>query len=466
MNSSLKAFFFITSIVATVVCLAVLSGLYAYVGILPIFFFCFVCIVNFLNSIWTSRPLSSYIISWMLWIRMVLLPVYGALTGVYSSISISPELSQHFIGAVALCLYDCVAIIIVLFFFSTKKDKTERAYITRGLYGRSDIYLIFVLFALALFVTVGRSMDLFDFFIKPITEDLERGEELMGGREMNIRQIISSGLLFLFLIVVAWLKKRYDKTHFEKYFIWSLIFAILFIAVIVGERRTSQLYKAFACGYLFFSLYPRKQKKTVLYIGLSALVILSAMTIYKQFHGFLYSSYAEALQNASMAQGFSYNMIDAYFYGIDTIAKNIHYGQLMDRSLGQFLYDTFRNIFGLNFFVPGGRLISSQIYNGIIYSGDRFYGYLLSSVGYGYLFMGYVLAPVITVFNFLLLLFFEKCLRKSKSIEWTFIWAFAYMRFGFGVLGSTPPLINFVSHYLIINGIVILSSRLFKAKLR
>ncbi len=466
MNHFFSSLCSISSIIVAIVCMVTLSGVYAYASLLPIFFFIFLRSVVLTKNIWSCRPLTSYIITTMLWIRMVLLPLYGAVSGVYSDAGSSLELENHFVGALFLCIYDCVAVVITLFFFSTKNDQTARSYITQGLYGNKDIYLVFVVFAFVVFFTVGRSMHLFDFIIKPIGEDLERAGDLVGGRELVVRQIASFGLLFVFLLVVGWLKNKYDRTGASKYFQWSLICAVLFIAIIAGERRSSQIYKAFASGYVLLSLYPSKGKKTVSFIGIAALFVLAAMTVYKQFYGFMYSSYSEALQNASMSQGFSYNLMDAYFYGIDTISKNIHYGQLMDVGVGHLFYDFFRNLFGLSFFIPGGRLLVSQMYNSIIYSGDQLTGLLLSSVGYGYIFTGYSIAPLITVINVVMMLFFEKCLRKSKTIEWQYIWAFVFMRFGFGVLGSTPPLINLVTRFIVINAIIIGFARLFKINLQ
>ena len=464
MNSFFRIFCGLSAIVTTIVCLIMLSGVFAYAFLLPIAFFLFLNFVNLTRIIWQCRPLTAYIITGLLWVRMVFLPLYGALTGAYTSNNASQELSQHFIGAVSLCFYDCIAVAVVLLLFTSKNNMTGHSNITQGLYGQPGVYFLFVILALALFLTVGRTMNLFDFIIKPIAEDLERGEELMGGRELIIRQFVGSGLVFLFLLVLAWLKHKHDSSMNSRYFYWSLICASLFIAVIVGERRTSLLYKAFASGFVLLSLYPDKGRKTVSFIGVAALIVIAAMTIYKQFYGFMYSSYAEALQNVSMAQGFSYGLMDAYFYGIETVAKNIHYGRMMNLGIGQFIYDIVRNSFGINFFIPGGRLLTTQIYNNIIYSGEQLTGLLLSSSGYGFIFFGYAFAPVITVFNAGIMLFFEKCLRRSKTIEWQYVFAFLFIRFGFGFLGATPPLINFVTRFFVINALIIGAARMFKTR--
>lgn len=462
MNSGFRTFCLLSALAAAITCLASLFGVYMYVSLLPIAFILYLILVTASNFLWTSRPLSAYIITGLLWMRMVLLPLYGTLSGSFTDNSIAPELGNHFLSSIVLCLYDCIAISLLFVVFSLREKKITRSS-NSELYGQSGVYLLFVFLAIIVFFTVGRSMDLFDFAIKPIRSDLERGGDIVGGREMIIRQIVSSGMMFLFIVAIYWLKKKYDRTHLEKYFVFSLICAILLIAIISGERRTAQVYKAFASAYVLLTLYPYKSKKTITYIGVAALFVLGAMTIYKQYYAYMYSSYAEAIQSTSLGEGFSYNIIDAYFYGIGTIAKNIHYGQSMDTGLSQFLYDFFRNIFGLGSFFSDGRLLTSQMYNSIIYSGDQLTGLLLSSVGYGYLFFGYVFAPLVTLFNVGMMLFFEKCMTRSKYIEWQYVFAYVYMRFAFGALGSTPPLINLITRFLVINGVIIGIARLLKS---
>ena len=105
-----------------------------------------------------------------------------------------------------------------------------------------------------------------------------------------------------------------------------------------------------------------------------------------------------------------------------------------------------------------------NLYNDIIYSGDQLTGFLLSSSGYGYVFFGYALAPIITAFNLVMMLFLEKSLRRSRSIEWQYVFAYVFIRFGFGALGATPPLINFSTRFFVINALLICVARMFKIK--
>lgn len=466
MNSFYKVAVNISSLIAFVYCLFVLRGVYSYICLLPL---CFFLVINYSRSfsyIWTRRQFTAYVIFTLLWIRMVFLPFYGCISQSYS-IGISGKLNSNFIGSVFLCIYDCIAIVLCLAFYELNHTKVLATNSQKSssslLYGNKYIYVFFVLFALIIFFVSGRGYHLFDFAVKSIGGGLEREGDITDSRFLIIRQIVTSGMMFLFLLFVNSFHSKYEITKKNKYISFSLIVAVLLISIIVGERRTAQIYTAFATCYVLLTIYPVHRKRIVSVILLAALFVLTMMTVYKQFYGFMYDSYAEAIQNAQLSEGLSYSMVDAYFYGIDTIAKNMQYGNLIESTgISQFLYDFFRSCFGLNVLVSHDQLLTSQMYNSIIYSGDQMTGLLLSSVGYGYIFGGYFLAPIVTIFNVLMMLIFENCLRRSKTIEWQYTFAYLFMRFGFGFLGATPPLINVVTRFLVINGVIILVAGAFK----
>ena len=231
------------------------------------------------------------------------------------------------------------------------------------------------------------------------------------------------------------------------------------VCIIVGERRTSQLYIAFASCWLLIRLFPYQKRSIISFVGGAAVIVISIMTIYKQFHAFLYGSYIEALQNTSMSKGMSPELLDAYFYGIDTVIKNISYGKVANLGIGNLLYDFVRSTFGLHFLFKGDGLMTSQAYNMYIYSGNQTTGLLISSIGYGYIYFGFILAPIFTCINLIIMCSIEKRMRICDSIEMAYIWAFIFMRFGFGFLGAIPPLINIATQTLLIKGGIYFAAR-------
>lgn len=390
----------------------------------------------------------------LLWIRMIFLPMYGLSEGLYSRMDSNVDSL-----AVILCCYECLVVTIVLLFIATKKDSVSKQDLT--LRGSPTIYMLFILFALGIFVIYGRDLSLFEFGIKTIGERIDREGDITDERVVIIRQIVSSGYLFLFFCFISSLKKSFDISKNRSFLYCSILLSAMMVCVIIGERRSAQIYIAFSCIWLLSHIYSKYSKRIILSIGSVALFVLITMTIYKQFNAFLYNSYEEAVHYGSFSEGMSAGIIDAYFNGIDTIAKNIKFAQTAGLSISNLFYDFFRSFFGLHYFLKGG-LLTSEIYNLQIYGGGQSTGLLLSSVGYGYIYLGPIFAPLFTVFNVIVVCFLEKRMRSTSSIEMSYIWAFVYMRFAYGFLLSFPQLLNSASRYLIINGLIIFFATISK----
>ena len=401
----------------------------------------------------------------LLWMRMVYIPYYGTISGNYN-ISLS-YFSNVIQTAISLSIYECFVICITLAAICHKNTLKITYSYQPKLYGSRFLYLIFIIIACCVFLFIGRHLNLLEFGVKAVGTDLGREGDIVDTRLIIIRQIISSGYLFLFFYLIERFRHKHSLLSDKKYVNYAIVLAALMTCIIVGERRTAQIYIAFASCWTLIRTFPENRKQIVSIIGSTALGVLMLMTIYKHFNAFLYDSYNSAIQNASIDQGFSAGIIDAYFYGINTIVKNISYGQIANLNLNNMLYDIFRSIFGLNFVLKGGMLTTSEAYNSYLYSGTQLTGLLLSSVGYGYIYFGFILAPIFTCLNICIMTFLEIKMRVCRSIEMSYILAYIYMRIAFGLLGSIPPLINVCTQFLFINGAIFLGARVsFKKYLK
>ena len=189
-----------------------------------------------------------------------------------------------------------------------------------ALSGNRLIYWALVLIAVILYYRVGRNLGMFEFGVKSIGGEYERsGDVELGGID---RLLIGTGVNFLFFLFISYFSKRYLICHNQKYVVFSIVVAMIMICIITGERRTSQIYKGFACIWLLIGLYPSYKKKISGSLLMVAALVIAGMTLYKQYHAFLYDSYAEALSHAS-GIGMSTCILDAYFYGVNTISKNL-----------------------------------------------------------------------------------------------------------------------------------------------
>lgn len=445
------------SFIASLYCLVVLPNGFTAVAMLPFFFsivFLFLFPSSFRNR--TSR-ITVALVYFLFFVRMVFIPVYGIFDDFFVG-DVSSTLSEYCSLSVGLSLYEFLIVCFILALLVSKK-KNDTVKRTLNLAGNKTFYTVIILVALALFVTRGRHMGFFEFGFKSIGGDLERSGDIEEG--LLLRSIIGLGITFFYLLLTSHFAKRYRATSSQKYVTYSIIISMVMISIISGERRTSQLYKGFACIWLLVSLYPLYRKRTTRSLVLVAGIVIAGMTLYKQYHAFLYDTYAEALSHARSV-GMSTGMLDAYFYGLNTISKNIAFADMDHLTISNLLYDFARNTFGVNYIVPRGYPLTSELYNLSLSYGEAETGYLLSSVGYGYAFLGVGLAPMFTCFNVLVMFLLERAMRTTSSIEMSYIWAFLFMRFSFGFLGSVPPLINLSSRVLFMNGGLVLAASFFR----
>ena len=453
--NNVNIFVVITIIVSVIMCSMCHDPTYATMTLLPLsFLIVYALLKNAFNS---GYKVSIYIIGGLLWFRMVALPLMGV-----TDISYQLNCVQNtnlFYKAIFLCIYEGLLLSFVVNIMAKHvlSNNLKAKYVLE-LHGNKNLYLLYILFAALVFFTMGRHMHLFEFAIKSIGGG-ERTEEELDANALLIRQIVSTGLVVLFCYIVDRLRQKYNYTWNYKYVRIAIACAVLMVCIIVGERRTSQIYVAFASCWLLCHVFPSAQKRINRAIIGAAVFVLIMMTVYKHFNAFLYDSYSEAIENASFNEVFSPGMFDAYFYGINTIVKNINFGEISQLGIFHSLYDLARCTFGLNFCVPRNIGLTSELYNLYLYGGEQSHGYLLSSIGYGYIYLGIVLAPLFSCINIICLMFFERKMKTATSVEMTYIWAFVFMRFGFGVLGSLPPLVSLITRYLFFSGSIYLLAK-------
>ena len=450
------------SILASAFCIISLSATsFASVALLPLAFaavFPMFFPLSYLNK---NAHITIVLVYLLFFIRMVFLPVFGIIDG-YFVLGSNTALNKYCNKAVLLAIYEFLAVTISLYLLTLSR-KTTIVRSNLSLSGNRFIYILLVLVGAVLFFTVGRNMDLFEFGFKAVGGDFERSGDIEDRGIVHL--LISAGILFLFLLVESFFSKKYNAHHHKQYVLYAIIIAMIMVSIITGERRTSQIYKGFACIWLLIGLYPLYTKRISRSLILVAAIVIAGMTLYKQYHAFLYDSYAEALGNASRV-GMGTGTLDAYFYGVNTISKNLAFSDSGYVDFSNLLYDFVRNIFGVNFFVPRGIPLTSELYNLTLSSGESATGYLLSSVGYGYSYFGGLLAPVFSCLNVLILIILERLMRSTSSIEMSYVWAFLFMRFGFGFLGSFPPLLNLTTRNLFVNGGIVLVASFFNKSIK
>lgn len=451
----------ITSLLSFIICIIYNNALpteYGYLWLLPLvfliaYFFIYSAILKSKNM-----RITAYMVLCFSWLRCVLIPFLGSLSGYYTGLGVMAS-SDSTQTAILIIAYEQIIISILLAFYAFRKKKIKSFEKNIALEGNKKIYIIFFFIALGVFITLGKDLDLFQFMIISADNVVRRGD-ITDTSTLIIRQIVNSGKLFMFLVIVEILRKSFDRTNKNAYINFALIAAILLIGMITGERRSSQVYLAFSSAWLLVRVFPSKQKRIILTISVTAISVILMMSVYKFFNVYLYGSYAQALSSSEVNLNWIASTLDSYFFGVRVVSSNIGFGEIAQLDIVNMFSGLARSIFGLSFLLKESTITVSELYNLLIYGGSQSSGHLFSSIGYGYAYLGFIFAPIITCFNLYIALTLEEWLRKCKSIEMNLIVSYIFMRFAFGMLGNPEPLINSVSRYLIINGLIFIGALL------
>lgn len=433
-------------------------------AVLPLLYAFLTTLLILYKNMWGSYyKFTVYTVLLLQWMRCVFMPVIGAFSGVYNEIM----RGDHFSTIIALMSAELVVTHIVCFILAQKRGKNavlqqpqgeqlEMRYSFRGTY---LMYFLFAIAAFVLYMLLAQGEQLFSFIFLDIGERV--GDDSSDSLTM-IRTVVSTAMAFLSISAIYRCCLKYEKTGKGRFVIYSAAVACLMLCIIVGERRSRQLYLLFAYAVILCTLFPRHQKRLITSLLLVAGFVLGFMSIYKFFNAFLYDSYWEALQNSNSDLASTVQTCDSYFYGFSVLNRNLTYIAKNNLSILQLFKDIGRNVFGVHYLFKG-TYTTTELYNLYWYSGEQATGHLFSSVGYGYLFLG-VLAPVMTVINVLISAFLEKKMNKAKSIEWAYTYALMFIRFAFGIFSSFPALLNSATRTFVINGVVIFCSGLIIKK--
>ncbi len=452
----------ISTISAFVICVIskdkIVNGFNA-IMLLPVFYLLFYLIIaQILKTNVRSCRITVTIYLIIQWLRMVLLPLVGILSGYFSFYGShvnenTAELSViMLIYESVLCGLFCCIILHFKIHYTEYNGQIK-------LKGTNFLYIVFISLGVILFFSSGANQ--FQFFALNLSEE-RVSSAIAGDVGSGLDAIISYALTFLVIIILYRNYKMYQKSKKAKYMYFALIFAMIRLCIISSEGRMSQIYLLGTFLIVLPKLFPEYKLKIRRYIIIVAIAVLGLMTVYKTFYAFLYGSYLEAVRANSVDLKLLSSQIDIYFYGVKTVARNLTYCQQTKVNLFQPIFDILRSTFGVHYFLKGMGNTTIELYNMYIYGDLTTSGHLFSSVAYGYLYFGIILAPIATCFNIFVSSFIERIIKSIKHIDILYISSLVFIRTSITVFSNFSPSWSVISRMLIIGGVIIGCSSLFK----
>lgn len=342
--------------------------------------------------------------------------------------------------------------------YDFNKIRKSKEYHLSGSY---SFYSLFVFLTLVLYFVFPGASDLINFFYIEIDSTGERAGDVTDTKLVLIRQLFIASVAIIFLVSASICHKKNNSNLYirsNNYYLYlSIIFAILTVSIIVGERRTAQIYTAFSSILVLITLFESQKKKIIFLIITPAIAIISLMSIYKFFGAFMYGSYLEAISNVK-ADSIVSSLMQIYFFGPQNITlandffEHLNVGQWGDPS--RFIFDVTRSIFGPSFLLKSHGTLTSEVFNHYIYETNVPTGQVLSSMSLSIIYFGYYFFFVMFVFNIVLSVLLELVFRITLSIEVKYIFSVFLIRMISNLYGPTPALISFISMTALTLGLV------------
>nr|WP_307990898.1 hypothetical protein [uncultured Niameybacter sp.] len=465
-NNLINLFVFLSSILSFGIIISNFNNIakgYTLVSIFPVTFLVmyFLTIANISNSR-NAIPVTTYMFLILQWLRYVLTPLMISLSG--------EKCGTHFINpetmslnlACTLMIIDAIITFLVMFYLARKK-KISPCKDRVLLQGNKYIYILYVLFAAILYLIVGRGTGMLNFLFISV-ESGERLGDITSTSLVIVRQIVLIAVFLVFVWSVASCSKQYKKTGKKKYFYLSVLLALLNVSIIVGERRSAQVYTGFCSVWVLCYAYPEFKRKIILAVGGLATIMLTMMSIYKFSGAFIYGSYSEALKNSNFDVAWLSATLQSYFAGPQDFAAVIDFGKSSNVGILNLIYDFMRSTIPISFFVKGGN-VTSQMFNYYLYNGTQNTGHIISAAAYGYLYCGIIFSSVFSVVNLCISAYFERKMQRTDSYEMMYVWAYVLMRFGLNLTANTPVLISAATMMLMTGGLLFKTANIMKIRI-
>lgn len=440
------------SLIIIVACFDQIEEGYQLVAVMPVLYG--VMFMLFYNWIFrTDYTITVTLYFGFQFLRLVVMPAAIALAGekVSSYLGVHSDTVRLATGLMLIEFFAVSLYVIIRAQKKIYKLRTERP----TLAGNAIAYILFAMLAVAAYLYFkSRGINLVNFIALAAGEGERQGDSTDTLTSLATA-IVTLAISFIFLLIVDHNQRRYSLQKRNQYSNRAIFAAMLVVCIIVGERRSAQIYSAITTCYILMLAFPEKKKRIVLLVAGVAAAVFAFMSIYKMFAVFVHDSYAEALENAEWSVADFASLLQSYFAGPENISLAVEFGEASNLKIEQAFFDFARSTVPISFLMKSHGTVTSVLMNNYIYAGEQDAGHVLSATGYGYIFGGALLCWVPMLLNMAIAFFAEKQFRAAKSYEGIYIWLTVMLRFALNISANTPALVSAATNYLFTSGVAL-----------
>lgn len=425
---------------------------YEYLFLHPFIYSIFFYIIFYKGLVFKPFRPFLFVFSIITAFRYVVLPILVVMSGYYGGRSPVEPLDINYNKAIFLMLWELVACgiaIILLERFSKNHIKNEIKKFDMA--GKSYIYIFFSMLCLVLILANPQALLYINFVFPSVLE-----EDIQSNFLINFT--VYCFLIAKVLVILYFIKKFYLSNRKYSNIVVTLLI-ILNILIYWGTNKSDILIAGTASALILYQLYGKKSFINLSIIGAILFLVLSGVNSFRNTQKIsddnLLITKADSMQ---VYTGGVYNVAIA-------LETKIYFPESTEIKV--LLFDIFRPMIGPNLILKNYEQVYSNIYfNNRIWTHVDRRSQIIPMVGQANLFLGFLFAPLFSIFFICLAYFLEKIYFYTRNIEVYYFLCLGLIRLGFIFGQNTMNMINDLSMNLFLFYLLYLMNIYFNKSLR
>ncbi len=342
--------------------------------------------------------------------------------------------------AVNLMVYEMIIMFIIFALFHKKFYKENLAKRERKITSNSNIFG-WVFIALSLIILYLNPTILTRYSFVWLASEL-KSKDVEGVSVSFFLTIIQLSHLILTVSILNIIYRFYEKKPHFIFVILSIFVVAISSSFIVGTSRFSIILPLVTGLYTILKLYkPYRKLLGFLSIALSFIFIAVSTSLKrKTITGDVGSSTFENLNTD----------LQLYFSGVANVAHSVNTRLIYEPfNVMAILSDLFRSVIYLNSLF-GQHVSALMQYNVSFYGGGPSRDQILPMIGQGYLYFGFILAPILTALTIIIVMYLDKKIMKSSSLFTIYIITYLCLKFALFNMANATIQISFFTNFFLI----------------
>lgn len=326
-----------------------------------------------------------------------------------------------------LMCYEEVAFFLIIIIYGTrliKNGNTHDLIPIRG-YSANMFSLAIIVAAIAIILFFPQISVRYHFTFGLVGDEYEILDTIGKSSFMTLLGFVTNAARYiLILIAMSICLKRYRKHASFIYILIPLVIILINSMVIYDISRFSILVPAITLAYLLYQLFPSHRR-----IVLRLCFCLGALLLYISTDVKMFSEARGGNEGSDDISAWA-SIFQAYFMGYRDVGLGVYVAeQIKDEGLLYFLNDVGSNVMVVSkFSMPQYSIL--HFYNDV-YSGGVSMDKIPPNICASYLYFGFLLSPLITVFFTRLAIWFDERGQYSKQVEFKFLYIYSALMCSF-----------------------------------